>query len=171
MHLGILEWTIVAVIFLSPSCWMYGCNLMFSFCLYIFILCFVILTLINIASGCQVQDCSSFAVEGYNIFNNPVHQKAVFGVAPFNIIHVPCSKVICDIYSNNCTTMKDTERTIINIWYFSYMFWPTLATFREVINKGTRSYGQLHYKYAGVKQKHVLSKWHDEIFTTWVRLG
>ena len=38
------------------------------------------------------------------------------------------------------------------------MFWPTLATFREVINKGACSYGQLHYKYADVKQKHVLSK-------------
>jgi hypothetical protein len=31
----------------------------------------------------------------------------------FNIIHVPCSKLIDKIYSNNCTTIKENKKAIV----------------------------------------------------------
>jgi stage III sporulation protein SpoIIIAA len=56
--------------------------------------------------------------------------------------------MVHNTYSNNCTTIKDIS--FINIRY-SYMVWPTLAMFREVVNEG-QSNGQLCYRFAVVTQ-------------------
>jgi len=94
----------------------------------------------------------------------------MLSVVVFNIIHVPCSKLIYDIYSNNCTTIKDNKRKIVYIWHSSHMFWPTLAISGRWL---TREHIVIAIYITVVRYKtkiHVLSKWHDEIFTPWSRL-
>lgn len=48
-------------------------------------------------------------------------------------------RLVYDIYSNNCKTIK-IQQFVNNVWHSSYMFRHTTVIFRELVNKGKSSY-------------------------------
>jgi hypothetical protein len=59
-------------------------------------------------------------------------------IAIFNIVHIPCSQLDQNMYSNNCTAIK--RQYFINMCHSCYMFRPAKSILKEVVNEEKSSY-------------------------------